>query len=93
LNKSDPATSDIVAVHISVLTDPEVNAVNGGIHLAAYESLKVSKTLPFIPEWNEVAAVLETAIQKMATGSPVKETLDAAAEEVYAIMERAGYYK
>lgn len=91
-DKSDPATSDIVAVHLSVLLDAEVNAINGGIHLAAYESFKVSRIMPMIPEWNEVAAVLETAIQQMATGAPVQATLDAAAKDVTGIMERAGYY-
>lgn len=93
IDKSDPAAADIVAVHLSVLTDPEVNAVNGGIHLAAAESLKSAKIMPLIPEWLEITTVLETAIQQMATGAPVKETLDAAASDVHDIMDRAGYYK
>jgi multiple sugar transport system substrate-binding protein len=93
IDKSDPATSDIVATHMSTLMDPEVNAVNGGIHQVGYESLKNADIMPMIPEWTEISAVIEAALQKCATGAPVKETLDAAAEEVRGIMDRAGYYK
>lgn len=93
IDKSDPATSDIVAVRLSTLADAEVNKVNGGIHQFGYESLKNADIMPMIPEWTEIAAVIEAALQQCATGSPVKETLDAAAEEVRGIMERAGYYQ
>jgi multiple sugar transport system substrate-binding protein len=92
IDKSDPETSTVVAVHLSVLRDPEVNAISGGMHEAGAESLSRAKIMPMIPEWPEVSSVLESAIQEMATGAPVKETLDRAAEEVRDIMDRAGYY-
>jgi maltose-binding protein MalE len=75
-----------------VLRDPEVNAISGGMHEAGAESLQRAKIMPMIPEWPEVSAVLESALQEMATGAPVKVTLDQAADEVRAIMDRAGYY-
>jgi multiple sugar transport system substrate-binding protein len=92
MDKSDPSIETIVATHLSVLQDPEVNEVNDGIHLAGYESLKQAKLMPMIPEWPEITAVLEAALQEIASGSPTQETLDAAAEEVRGIMERSGYY-
>ncbi len=81
-----------VAVQVSTLTDPAVNEVWNGMHEAAAESLAVSNIMPQIPEWPEVSDYLSIAINRIATGAPVKETLDAAAVEIEAIMDRAGYY-
>ena len=46
-----------------------------------------------MPEWPEIVNSIETAINEIATGAPVQETMDRAAGEVEEIMERAGYYE
>ena len=89
--KDDPDTTTNVAVQISSLTDPDVNAAWDNMHQFAAESLAVSRIMPQLPEWPEVVNGLETAINEIATGADVQETLDRAAEEVNGIMERAGY--
>ncbi len=91
MNKSIPAQTTNVAVHVTTLTDPEVNDVWGGMHAAAAESLAVSRIMPQIAEWPEVSDILAIAINNISTGAPVKATLDAAAKEVAEVMERAGY--
>ncbi len=80
-----------VAVHVSTLEDPEVNEVWGGMHAAAAQSLAVSRIMPQLAEWPEVSDIIAIAINKISTGAPVKATLDQAAEEVEAVMDRAGY--
>ena len=40
-----------VVTHISSLTDPDVNAANDNIQMAAWESLKESDIMPQIAEW------------------------------------------
>lgn len=92
LDKSIPAQTTNVAVHVSTLTDPNVNEAWGGMHGAAAESLAVSRIMPQIPEWPEVSDILAIAINEISTGAPVKETLDQAADEVRSVMDRAGYY-
>ncbi len=93
LDKTDPAYADVITMHNSTMLDPEVNAANGNLHKMIFESLKTSRGLPALPQWLQIQAVLEVSMNKMATGAPVKATLDAAAKEVTAIMDRAGYYK
>jgi len=52
-----------------------------------------SRLMPLIPEWAEVASILETAINDIALGADIQSSLDEAAAEVEAVMERANYYK
>jgi multiple sugar transport system substrate-binding protein len=91
LDKSNPALSTVIATRFSALTSPEVNATTGGLQDAMAVALRNARTQPLIPEWLDVQSVLETAINEIAGGADVKETLDFAAEDVGAIMERAGY--
>ncbi len=93
MDKSDPATNTVVASHTSVITDPEVNEVNGGIHAAAAPGLENSRLMPLIPEWAEVSSIMETAINEIVLGADAQSTLDEAAADVEAVMERSGYYK
>ena len=92
LDKSDPATSTVVVSHTSNLEDPEVNEVNGGLHESAAPGLANSRLMPLIPEWAEVASILEVAVNDIVLGADVQATLDEAAADVEAVMERAGYY-
>lgn len=92
LDKSNPETSNIVAVHLSNLRDPEVNATTGGLQNVMADVLETARTQPLIAEWAEVQSILEIAVNEMAGGAPVQETLDRAAGEVEAVMERGGYY-
>lgn len=87
----EPNHKTNVAVHVSTLQDPEVNEEWGGMHAAAAESLAVSRIMPQIAEWPEVSDIIAIAINKISTGAPVKATLDSAAAEVQAVMDRAGY--
>lgn len=91
-DKSDPATNTVVVSHTSNLADPEVNEVNDGLHESAAPGLANSRLLPLIPEWAEVSSILEVAINDIALGADVQATLDEAANDVEAVMERAGYY-
>ena len=91
-DKSNPAFNTNVAVRMDVLTDPEVNEANNGLPQIGAKILENARTQPIIPEWLEVMGVLEVAINDIATGKPVKATLDTAAADVEDIMERAGYY-
>ena len=89
LDKSDPKTTEIVAVHWSDLRDPEVNKAWYGLPADGAKSLEVAKIFPLIPEWPEVSSVLEITINDIASGKPTKETLDRAAKEVEGIMKRS----
>ena len=93
IDKSDPAASTVVVSHSSNLADPDVNAANNGIHEAGAPGLANSRLMPLIPEWAEVSSILETAINEIVLGGDAQEILDEAAEDVEAVMERAGYYR
>ena len=92
LDKSNPKTSTIVAVHQANLLDPEVNKTSNGLHQTGARVLENSRLTPLIAEWTEVSTVLEVAINNIASGSNTKATLDRAAREITEIMKRAGYY-
>lgn len=92
-DKSDPKTSNIVAVHLSNLNDPAVNATSNGLHKVMATMLQTARTQPLLAEWPEIQTKLETAINEMAGGADVKTTLDKAQQDVDAIMKRGGYYK
>jgi multiple sugar transport system substrate-binding protein len=90
-DKSDKDTADIVVTHKSSFVDPKVNEVNNGLHRVAAQSLEGSRIMPQLKEWPQIAAVLESTISELATGSkPVKEGLDASAQEIDRILRRAG---
>ena len=90
LDKSNPELSTVVTTHYSALTSPEVNATTGGLQDAMAASLRDARTEPLVPEWLDVQSVLEVAINEIANGADVQETLDNAAADVSDIMERSG---
>ncbi|SEW26326.1 carbohydrate ABC transporter substrate-binding protein, CUT1 family [Cognatiyoonia koreensis] len=83
----DPDLSEVVAVHMSNLTDPEVNERWGGMHQAAADALATAEGVEFGDDWPRIALILETAISSLASGeeSDVQAALDKAAEEIAAI--------
>ena len=81
-----------VVTHTANLKDPEVNAANANIQMAAWESLKESDIMPQIPEWPEIGDILSAAIAEAAAGGDVKELMTAAAERTEKLLKRAGYY-
>jgi len=81
-----------VVTHKANLQDPQVNAANANIQMAAWESLKESGIMPQIPEWPEVGDLLSAAIAEAASGGDVRELMTEAAERTEKILKRAGYY-
>lgn len=83
----DPDLSEVVAVHMSNLTDPEVNARWGGMHQAAADALATAEGIEFGDNWPRISLILETAISSIASGeeSDAQVALDKAAEEIAAI--------
>ncbi|KAA3661958.1 MAG: sugar ABC transporter substrate-binding protein [Chloroflexi bacterium] len=93
LAADDPAYDTNVAVRLSVLADEEVNAAHGGLQAVGAEVLETARSQALLPEWPEILSLLEVAINDMAAnGADVQETLDEVAEDIRAVMERAGYY-
>ena len=82
-----------VVTHKVNLQDPEVNAANANIQMAAWGSLKNSDIMPQIPEWTEVGDILSAAIAKAAAGGDVRKLMTDAAARTEKILKRAGYYK
>ena len=80
-----------VVTHISSLKDPEVNAANANIQMAAWESLEESDIMPQIPEWPEIGDILSAAIAQAAAGGDVRELMTDAAKRSEKILRRAGY--
>jgi multiple sugar transport system substrate-binding protein len=94
LDKSDPKLDNVVVVHFSTLNDPEVNAKNGNLQKTMALSLQNARTQPLMNDWLAVQTLLETAINQMANGAPVKATLDKTAADVTDTLKKAGgYYK
>ncbi len=79
-----------VVTHISSLTDPDVNAANDNIQMAAWESLKESDIMPQIPEWPEVGDLLSAAIAEAAAGGNTRQLMLDAAEQANRVLRRAG---
>ncbi len=79
-----------VVTHISSLTDPDVNAANDNIQMAAWESLKVSDIMPQIAEWPEVGDLLSAAIAEAAAGGDTRQLMLDAAEQANRVLRRAG---
>jgi len=83
----DPELDEVVAVHMSNLTDPEVNERWGGMHQAAADALATAEGIDFGDNWPRVSEILETAISSLASGeqTDVQAVLDQAAEDIVAI--------
>lgn len=83
----DPELSEVVSVHMSNLTDPEVNARWGGMHQAAADALATAEGTEFGDNWPRIVLILETAISSLAAGeeTDVQAVLDKAAEDIAAI--------
>lgn len=83
----DPELSEVVSVHMSNLTDPEVNARWGGMHQAAADALATAEGIEFGDNWPRIVLILETAISSLAAGeeTDVQAVLDKAAEDIAAI--------
>ncbi len=83
----DPELSEVVAVHMSNLTDPEVNARWGGMHQAAADALATADGIEFGDNWPRIVLILETAISSLASGeeTDVQAVLNQAAEDIAAI--------
>jgi multiple sugar transport system substrate-binding protein len=83
----DPDLSEVVAVHMSNLTDPEVNERWGGMHQAAADALATAEGVEFGDNWPRISLILETAISSLASGeeTDVQAALDKAAEDIAAI--------
>ncbi len=79
-----------VVTHISSLTDPDVNAANDNIQMAAWESLKESDIMPQIAEWPEVGDLLSAAIAEAAAGGDTRQLMLDAAEQANRVLRRAG---
>jgi multiple sugar transport system substrate-binding protein len=80
------------STHLSTFQDPEVIEEFDGLHEVAIEILEAGRSLPLIPEWPEVNSILEVAINDMAGGADIQQTLDRAAEEVRSLLDQQGYY-
>ena len=91
-DSSSPDVNTVVASHLSVLQDPEVYRDDNGLQQTMAETLKDARSQPLIANWLEVQSILEIAINEVANGAPVQETLDGAAADVEKAMERADYY-
>jgi multiple sugar transport system substrate-binding protein len=83
----DPELTEVVAVHMSNLTDPEVNARWGGMHQAAADALATAEGIEFGEDWPRISEILETAISSLASGeeTDTQAALDKAAEEIAAL--------
>ncbi len=92
LDHTDPRFINVVVVHKSNMADPEINALYDGLQQNMLAILENARALPMLPEYLEIQAILEVAINEMANGAPVQETLDQAAEDVETLLSQAGYY-
>ena len=93
LDSSSPEVNTVVAVHNSVLSDPQVNEQDNGLQQTMADTLSDARSQPLISNWLEVQSILEVAINEIAGGADAKATLDGAATSVEEAMDRAGYYQ
>jgi multiple sugar transport system substrate-binding protein len=92
LDHTDPRFINVVVVHKSNMADPEVNALYDGLQQNMLAILDDARALPMLPEYLQIQAILEVAINEMANGAPVQATLDTAAADVENLLSLAGYY-
>lgn len=90
-DKSDPATSTVVAARKSSLFSDEANAANNGFSEAMGEAFASSGNKFLFPDWPEVNVVLQATLTELASGADVQSTLDDAAAEINEILDRLGY--
>jgi len=88
-----PEYANNVVVRESNLRDPEINEKWDGIQEVGADVLEDARTTPMIPEWLEVQDILSRSVNQIAGGADAQKTLDEAANEVEALMEREGYYE
>lgn len=83
----DPTIDEVVAVHMSNLTDADVNARWGGMHQAAADALATAEGVEFGDNWPRTSLIIETAISSLASGeeTDVQAVLDKAVEDIAAI--------
>ena len=93
LDDSNPEVNTVVAVHTSVLEDPQVNEQDNGLQQTMADTLSNARSQPLISNWLEVQSILEVAINEIAGGADAQSTLDDAASSVEEAMDRAGYYQ
>lgn len=93
-DKSDPTRNTVVANRLSSLLSEEANTpeANDGFSRAMGEAYSTASPELIFIEFPEVSVILEAALSEIAAGADIKMTLDAAAEEVTAVMERSGRY-
>lgn len=92
-NESPPKQHSIVVTQKANLKNNKLNELSNGFYNVGYENFQSAKTFPTIPEWPQVADILSTAVNKMATGGAVEPTLNQAAQRIEELMKEAGYYK
>ena len=91
-DNDEPDLNTVVAVHLSVLQDPNVYEADDGLQRVMAETLSNARSTPLISNWLEVQSILEVAINEIANGADAQATLDDAAANVEQAMDRAGYY-
>lgn len=92
-NELPSKETSTVITQVENLKNEELNAVSDDFYAFAAEGFESAKTLPQIKEWPQVADILSSAISNMATGKPVEETLNDAADKVEKLLDEAGYYE
>ena len=80
------AINNNVVTHISSLRDAQVNAANGNIQAAAWQSLERSGIMPQTREWPEIGALLSTAIAEAARGGDTRLLMSKAAADARDIL-------
>lgn len=88
LDKSDPDTATSVVVHTENMRDDAVNEANHGMPRLQERALRRARTVPMTIDWPQIQDVLEVAINEMAHGADVRNSLDGAAAEVQALLDR-----
>lgn len=82
LDKSNPKAATVVGEHLSVLNNPQVNAVDHGVNREMAAILAHSRSEPLIPQWLKIQSIIEIALNKMANGANIKSTLARAQSDV-----------
>ena len=76
----DRRLNEVVAMQTSNLIDGDVNLRFGGMHLFGAQALKGARGVPLFPQWPQLADILESTVNEIATGqAQVKPALEAAA--------------
>ncbi|SFK05279.1 multiple sugar transport system substrate-binding protein [Halobacillus dabanensis] len=92
-NESPAEQHSIVVTQKANLKDEKLNELSDNFYNVGLKNFQSAKTFPTIPEWPQVADILSTAMNEMATGKEVKPTLDQAAQRIEELMKEQGYYE